>query len=204
MSLYRILFFIAPFFALSCADSNQNNSELEEKQAHRVNHKELHSAVNQSYDEHQYFDDLARVTPNNIGTTIRASDKIIAYNWNGTESNAANVQHHIVDAYGKFDNSTVQRCTLNKSQKYRLASIVSDTSTYEGSTPMCFIPHIAFVYFNEDKIIGQTNICFICSSTKSVPRVEGGLSETGMNELKSFCDSLGLSIYDNHNQLSPP
>jgi hypothetical protein len=152
--------------------------------------------VLETNDQHQFFDDLEWSTLDSLGKVIESSDKIIAYNWNEKDQNSANVYHHIVDAYGTFDSRIGKEITLNKSQKSNLKALLSDSTNFKGSNSTCFIPHIAFVYYLESKIIGQSNLCFLCSGVKSIPKSTTALSDKGLIRLKHFCENIGLEIVD--------
>ncbi|MFK7968868.1 MAG: hypothetical protein AB8F95_00805 [Bacteroidia bacterium] len=147
-----------------------------------------------SWDPHQYYDDLEFAGIAALDSVIKESDEVIAYNWNDHEYNPANTQHHIVDAYGVFDKHTEDGHTLSKAQVIRLGELMNDTTHFGGYNSMCFIPHIAFVYYKKGNIIGQSNICFMCSGIKSVPKSTGALSEKGIAAFEAFCEELGLEI----------
>jgi len=132
---------------------------------------------------------------------IQNADKVIAYNWNGNEGNPANTEHYMI-LNDRIDNSAVSVKELNPSEKKQWAALVTQTENYEEITPMCFIPHIAFLYYQGDTIVGQSNICFLCAAIFNQPGREKCLTTAGTKEVKSFCRSLGLQIYDDHDSVS--
>jgi len=153
--------------------------------------------VDEDWDTTQFFDDMEWSTLDSLGSVINISDSIMAYNWNSYEENSANVHHYIVDAYGVFDRSVRNEILLNEPQKQMLLNIITDSINFEGNNSICFIPHIAFVYYYQSEIIGQSNVCFLCSGIKSVPKSTTSLSLNGNVVLKGFCRTIGLEIVDN-------
>lgn len=150
------------------------------------------------YDKHQFFEDLKPATRDDLAKIIEQADSVIAYNWNGNNGSPANTEHYIVDAYGKFDTKITKQFKLLKLQIQGLKNILTEKSNYEyeGSTATCFLPHIAFVYYRNNKITGQSNVCFLCEGVKNIPKHNGSLSEKGTKRLKNFCKSIGLNIID--------
>ena len=180
-----------------------NSSKLEEdKSKKEIEYNKAGKHNIEEWDKHQFFDDLEWTSLDSLSKVIQYSDSIIAYNWNDKDGNSANVQHHIVDAYGKFDKRVGKNILLNASQKTDLKVLLSDSTNYEGSNTTCFIPHIAFVYYKKNQIIGQSNLCFLCSGVKSVPKSTTALNEKGNKKLKNFCREIGLEIIDDYSQLT--
>ncbi|MEM6261902.1 MAG: hypothetical protein AAGI38_05300 [Bacteroidota bacterium] len=164
--------------------------------------EEGQAQVAEEWDKHEFFDDLEWTTLDSLGKVIEIADSIVAYNWNGHNGNPASVHHHIVDAYGKFDEKVGNNIALNDFQKTTLKGLLIDSTNFEGNNSTCFIPHIAFVYYKESEIIGQSNVCFLCSGVKSVPKSTKALSSMGIRKLKDFCRKIGLEILDDASQLS--
>lgn len=151
-------------------------------------------------DQHQYFNDLKALDIekglDSLKNVIASADRVVAYNWNGREDNPANTLDYVADAYGTFTDRLGKNFDLDKSQIKALGSILTDTAHYNGYNSMCFIPHIAFVYIKDDSIIGQSNVCFMCSGVKSIPKSTQALSDAGVVKLKAFCKEVGLEIVD--------
>ncbi|BDS11563.1 hypothetical protein [Aureispira anguillae] len=148
------------------------------------------------YDKKEFFDDLVYEGLERLNTIIDSSDEVRAYNWNGNSGNAANVFHHIVDGYGKFRTGLSQAIILSPTEVLELKEIIADHSIYAEENSDCFIPHIAFVYFKNQAVIGQSNICFLCAGIKSIPKSTKALNILGVRKLRKFCESLGLKIVD--------
>ncbi len=192
----RKTFFLGVLLLISC------NPEKPIDQNEKCSPKELKQQKAEDYDEHQFFEDLKPATLDELIDIIEKSNLIMAYNWNGNSGNPAIVNEYIIDAYGKLDDSAKKGITLTLQQKKQWIELLSDTTNYYGFTGDCFIPHVAFVYVSEEKVIGQSNVCFLCSGIKSTPKFEKGLSQNGLEKAKAFCSSIGLQIIDIHSTLS--
>lgn len=162
--------------------------------SYTANDQEEVTEENTTWDKKQYFDHLQAVSLDSLGQVITKADSVVAYNWNDRDGNPANVYHHIVDFYGQFSDRINQVITLNAGQQSTLSSILTDSSNFEGSNSSCFIPHIAFVYYRQGKIIGQSNVCFFCAGVKSVPKSTTALSAAGVRVLRDFCGAVGLEL----------
>ena len=126
---------------------------------------------------------------------IQSADKVVAYNWNRNEHNSANTKHFMIRS-SHIDQTAIKVHELNEVEKEKWTNLVTDTNNYRNLTPMCFTPHIAFLYYRNDTIIGQSNVCFLCTAIFSKPGDRLSLKEESTSEIKSFCRSLGLKIID--------
>lgn len=132
-----------------------------------------------------------------LQAVINKSKTVKAYNWNAKDRNPANVYHHIVDAYGVFDERVELEIILNDSEVAELKSVICDRNTYSDTTWLgtsSFVPHIAFVYFDSrDSIIGQSNFCYMFGGIKNVPKTDRKrLSKVGNKRMIEFCEEIGL------------
>lgn len=153
-----------------------------------------------NYDKHQWFEDLEYVPLEKYREAISVSNKVIACNWNDGETNPANVNCYAVDAYGIFDNSTGQILELDEEQRLGLISLLTDSTNYDKSDVggVYFIPHIAFVFYRNDSIVGQSNISFFrFPSLRNVPKNKQTVfSKRGFARIRAFCSSIGLRIIE--------
>ncbi len=149
-------------------------------------------------DRFHFFHQLAWVSEDSLAQVITLADSIMAYNWNDHQANTANVDHYIVDPDGKLNDQISTKILLTKPQAKQLRAILIDTTNFQkqNSNASCFIPHISFIYYRESKVIGQSNVCFLCASVRSIPKLSNELNEKGSKVLKKYCASLGLKIYD--------
>jgi hypothetical protein len=141
----------------------------------------------------------ANESPLNPFSSLRF-DKAIAYDFNGEHEMPLVVN-------GKVNQFAVNKqYVLRPSQLDSLHTLLNDTNTYGGEEAACFEPHLGIVYFSGDSIVAHTEICFECNylnSTVEIPAIQyyfggkgygrGGFSEKGINQLSSFCRSLGFS-----------
>jgi hypothetical protein len=147
-----------------------------------------------------------KISVTDLGKLISSCSYVMAYNFNDNNGNSANTVHYIVgeDGYYKTKAGLTNGIRLSKKQVNELTMIVADSATYSGPAGMCFIPHIAFVYFDgSDNIVGQSNVCFLCIGVKSRPGIKNEhLSTEGVLKLHAFCKGLGLQIIDGTSKLS--
>ena len=112
---------------------------------------------------------------------------------------------------GKLDKSIVlPEKKLNKLQINNIIQIVVDTSTYGGTNAACFEPRLAFLFYNENKIVASINVCLECNFLESIPFIPAtnyyyyksdeyiiprpGFSKSGRSRLKHICNDLDMSF----------
>jgi hypothetical protein len=88
---------------------------------------------------------------------------------------------------------------LTKQNTKTLLNILNDTTSFVDGDASCFIPHHAFVFYDEkDLPIANITICFTCYQTESKPKTPimryGGLDDRGWKKLYDFCKGLGMPI----------
>lgn len=209
MKLYLILF-IFPILLISCnnapeestaeENSTLNENEPEEEYVHIDREQGEEIPIGPVLANYDPFDRVYAPVSELIDV-IESSDKIVAYNWNGNEGNSANSYHFMIRD-GHIDKSAKVVKTLSEDETSTWLELVTDTTNYEEFRPMCFTPHIAFLYYQNDTVIGQSNVCFLCAAVFSQPQYSLSLNPDGTDKLKSFCQSLGLTIYDSYDQVS--
>jgi len=186
------------FTFVACTSRSTENASLEQEEG-----MVFDSVLAESdWDRHQFYDDLEESTLDSLKSVIESADSVVAYNWNGKQGNPAMTLSFIVDAYGEFDSSVGKSIVLSDSQKIALAALLTDSTQYEGGRSMCFLPHIAFVYFRNSEIIGQSNVCFLCAEVRSVPMSTTGLSKKGVQVMRRYCSEVGLDIIDHSLELT--
>ncbi len=162
--------------------------------------KDLDSLVH--LEKLRFFGYEAETNLDSLRIVFDHSKTVKAYNWNAKDRNPANVYHYIVDAYGVFDERVELEIILDGAQINKLESIICDSVNYSDTTWLgtsCFIPHIAFVYFDEnDSIIGQSNYCYLFGGgIKNVPKTEKKrLSKAGNKRMMEFCEDIGLEFLE--------
>jgi hypothetical protein len=86
-------------------------------------------------------------------------DKIIAYDFAGSEEPYPSV----IDPKGKFVPVVLGQQFLTQQQADKILSTLSSNSTYGEATAACFQPHFALVFYKDNKMINQINVCLGCN-----------------------------------------
>lgn len=190
----NIIIIILAFLTLSC---NENT-----KKQDRLNLLNNEEDIVEDWDKHKFYDDLEHLDLITLSKVIDNADSIVAFNWNEHNGNSANTQSYFVDAYGNYEGATNNGLLLTKENKEEFKLLVCDSSNFESGTSSCFIPHISFIFYKQQQIIGQSNVCFLCAEIKSIPKSTTSLSKKGYRLIKSFCIKLGLEIVDGSKRLN--
>lgn len=136
---------------------------------------------------------------NELQLILELSDKVTAYNINDRNRNTADVECE--DLYDPITHelcpSAINKTVLSKDQVKKLTEITSDTSTYNGKwsgiAGTCYLPHHAFGFYQNDSLIAQLSVCFMCSKTRTRPYYKSdGLSQVGSKKYRDFIKSIGL------------
>jgi len=184
-----------------CASDNNNKINIQEDKQ-TINSEDFSSELDSiaHLEKLRFFGYEKETTIDSLRVVISNAKTVKAYCWNSKDKNPANVYHYIVDANGVFDDRIEFEITLNDTQVNEFIGIVCDSKIYSDTTELgtsCFIPHIAFVYFNEnDSIIGQSNYCYMFyGGIKNVPKTESKrLTKAGNIRMIEFCKTIGLDI----------
>src|SRR5579863_6918342 len=97
-------------------------------------------------------------------------DQVIAYDFRGEGGHPL-----IID--GKIQEKlVVNKTELTKEQVTKFHKVLGDTNTYGNTTAMCFDPHLALVYYLNNKIVGNISICLECNYLESSMEIKA--SET--------------------------
>jgi hypothetical protein len=105
-------------------------------------------------------------------------DKVIMYDFqeSGEKGDA------IVDNNGKFLQTIFKQVQLDKETIKKVNARLGDKKSYGNGTAACFDPHCGFVYFLNNKIVGQVTICLSCNrlhSTIDIPAQKQGKQGKG-------------------------
>jgi len=132
--------------------------------------------------------------------------KIVAYNF---ALEGSHEQWSILTENGNLVRSTVPPGrSLSKEETDKLIFMLTDTSTYGGTSAACFEPRLAFVFYKESKIVGCVNVCFECNYLRSNPEIPAqnyynheigdhivpsfGFSKQGRKRLIELCKKLNM------------
>lgn len=86
-------------------------------------------------------------------------DKVIAYDFAGSEE----PYPAVIDRQGKFVPVVLGQQYLSQEQADKILSTLTSKSTYGEGTAACFQPHFALVFYKDNKMISQINICLDCN-----------------------------------------
>ena len=110
-------------------------------------------------------------------------------NWNDESS-----FDRIIDQDGKLNSTRLplEGVVLSEDQVSQLEAAVT------GSHPMhpvaaCFYPHHAFIFYDDaGKIVGDINICFLCSNYSGMP--EGFAQQWNLEALADLVQDIGMPL----------
>jgi len=86
-------------------------------------------------------------------------NKIIAYDFAGSEE----PYPAVIDRQGKFVPVVLGQKYLSQEQADKILSTLTNKSTYGEATAACFQPHFALVFYKNNKMINQINVCLDCN-----------------------------------------
>ena len=86
-------------------------------------------------------------------------DKLIAYDFAGSEE----PYPAVIDRNGKFVPVVLGQQFLTQEQADKILSTLTSKSTYGEATAACFRPHFALVFYKDNKMINQINVCLDCN-----------------------------------------
>lgn len=86
-------------------------------------------------------------------------DKVIAYDFAGSEE----PYPAVIDKQGKFVPVVLGQQYLSQEQADKILSTLTSKSTYGEATAACFQPHFALVFYKDNKMVNQINVCLGCN-----------------------------------------
>lgn len=123
-------------------------------------------------------------------------DSVIGVDYIGFEGEHS---YYPVNNKGQFISTIKKKRKLNKDQFQTLKSILGNKETYENpSISFCYEPRLAFIYFKNNKVIGQTKICLSCSQIESTAITvdedsDGLINQKATEELDELRKELGFN-----------
>lgn len=122
------------------------------------------------------------------------SDSVIGINYIGFEG-----EHYFypINERGQFINTILKKQKLTSGQISKLSSIIGNKKTYENpNIAGCYEPRLAFIYFKNNEVICQTQICLECSqlasTAETVKNADGDFNKEAYKELKKINSELGF------------
>ena len=133
-------------------------------------------------------------------------DKVVAYEYQG--EGGLEIEACLKDEKEKISN-TIE---LNNLQVEELEEILTSDKSYGTTTAACFDPHMAIVYYSDDKILASVSICLDCNylvSTLDIPATKmkyikvndeysypaKGFSPEARKGIHNFCKQIGFEKY---------
>lgn len=154
----------------------------------------------------KYVESAPTVIPNNtLGSPFDTLkyDKVIAYDFDGRHE-----KYYVIEKYGWFVNTISKQQYLTQKQTDKLVKALTNKSSYGESTAACFEPHFAVVFFKNNKMVNQVNVCLDCNylmSTIEIPAQSAktivmdsisypmnGFSKKGVKAVTSLCKELNF------------
>ncbi|MCP9752833.1 hypothetical protein, partial [Ferruginibacter sp. HRS2-29] len=131
-------------------------------------------------------------------------DKVIAYDFDGGRDDIA-----VIDEKGKFVPVITKQQFLTRQQADKITAALSSNSTYGDGTAACFEPHLGLVFYKNDTMVNQVNICLGCNyliSTIAIPATTHqvmnkgkedeyaliGFTAAGKKAIKGLCRELNF------------
>lgn len=86
-------------------------------------------------------------------------DKVVMYEYDGGKGEDLS----IIDPNGNFAKSLSAHVTLNNATIKELNQRFTDKKSFGGGVSACYEPHLGFVYFLKEKIVGKIDVCLRCN-----------------------------------------
>lgn len=200
----RSIFFGLAFFIFSCQTKIENSNTISEEKTEEPPPPPLRIDTSKTLKEKTllaYIPAAGLIRPdpkNGIPFDKLDYDKIIAYDYEGNEEEYFNV----INEKGKFIPAIIKQQSLTQEQADRILSVLTRNSAYGGSTAACFRPHLALVFFKENKKINEIDICLDCNyliSDIEIPAVTHKKVNAGTEHeyaMTGFTDSGKAAIID--------
>ena len=125
-----------------------------------------------------------------------ACDSVIGIDYFGFEG-----EHFFypINKYGAEISTIKNRKKLTKPQFDKLNAILGSKETYKNPQIVgCYEPRLAFVYFKNNKVIGQTQVCLSCAQLQSTVETINGehgncFNQKATDQLDQLRIELGFS-----------
>ncbi|MDQ8005488.1 MAG: hypothetical protein REI64_11865 [Pedobacter sp.] len=162
---------IAVQFFISCGNNSTTTSKVQTDTVKASNPTKPLSRFLSLKELNDYAAKAELIEPNaRIGKPFGKLNynKVIAYDFEGS----GEPYPSIIDTKGRFVPVVVKQMALTQRQIDVLLSTLAKKSSYGENTAFCFEPHFAIVFFKDDKVVNQINVCRNCNrlhSTIEIP-----------------------------------
>lgn len=121
-------------------------------------------------------------------------DSVIGVDYIGFESGH---YYYPINKKGQFINTIHKKRKLTQDQILKLSSIIGNKKTYENpNIAYCYEPRLAFLYFKNNEVICQTQICLECSqlisTAETVKNKDGDFNNQARKEFEKLHNELGF------------
>ncbi len=89
-------------------------------------------------------------------------DKVMMYDFEPGDKGGS-----IIEANGKLTKLVNKAVQLNKATYQKLNLKLADKKSFGEGTSSCFIPHLGFVYYAGNKVVGHISVCMACNRLQS-------------------------------------
>lgn len=117
-------------------------------------------------------------------------NKVIAYDFDGDEEKYPTV----IDEKTKLFNPVVLRQKeLNSLQIENVISFLTNNKTYGEGTAACFIPHFAILFYQDNTLVYEVDICLDCNYLQATTKIPAAYTKKMELEDGIFIDLIGFS-----------
>ena len=86
-------------------------------------------------------------------------DKVIMYDFEPSGEKGGS----IIEKNGQLTKMINKQVQLDQITFDRLNKKLGDNKSFGGGTASCFVPHLGFVYYSGQKVVGHITICMACN-----------------------------------------
>lgn len=117
-------------------------------------------------------------------------NKVIAYAFEGDEEIYPCV---INNQTNRFNPVVVRQKELTKEQLENLVSFLTDSTTYGEGTAACFRPHLAVVFYQDNRMVYEVDVCLDCNYLQSTTPIPAAYTKKMKLENGAEIDLIGFS-----------
>ena len=116
-------------------------------------------------------------------------DKVVMYDFEPIDKGGS-----IVEANGLLTNTIKKQVQLDNLIVNKLNSKLGNKKSFGGAAAACFEPHLGFVYYLNNKIVGHITICLECNRlVSSIPIKVQKATKVGKGKDAYFLQNNGMS-----------
>lgn len=181
--------FLGVFFCIWYVSCNEKQNTIE------TNQKQIQST--KYLNENQLITFLEKTKGHSLNTERYIDpfknipfNKVIAYDFDGKQEKYTTI---IDNKTKRFNPIVLRQKELNKEQIENVVSFLTDSKTYGEGTAACFIPHLAIVFYQDNKMVFEVDICLDCNYLQSTSEIPAAHTKKMKLEDGSEIDLIGFS-----------